>query len=141
MKNLTVTEISNDFEEIILTDSVGQSYTWYTRTGFVDRCNVQYDIEPYYVNIGDVFNCITEPIEIFYGNGGVFPVSTVSTVEDVIGDANGDNEVTVRDCAVIASALATGKADKLSSSADFNKDGEVNVRDAAAISRTLAKIK
>ncbi len=151
MKNLTVTEISNDFEEIVLTDSDGQSYTWYTRTGFVDMCNDRYNniypyplnyaIEPYYVNIGDVFNCITEPIEIFYGNDSVFPISTVSTVEDVIGDANGDNEVTVRDCAVIASALATGKAKKLNSSADFNKDGEVNVRDAAAISKTLAKIK
>ncbi|MBQ3565628.1 MAG: leucine-rich repeat protein [Oscillospiraceae bacterium] len=54
------------------------------------------------------------------------------------GDANGDGEVTVRDCAAIAKALAKGAASDLPISADFNGDGEVSVRDAAAIAKHLA---
>ena len=55
-----------------------------------------------------------------------------------IGDANGDGELNVRDCAFIASMLAQGKAKLLSKEADFNGDGQVNVRDAAAIAKFLA---
>ena len=57
------------------------------------------------------------------------------------GDANGDNEITVRDCATIAKALAKGEISDLPASADFNGDGEVTVRDAAAIARELSKKK
>ncbi|MBQ3565797.1 MAG: hypothetical protein IJA12_01335, partial [Oscillospiraceae bacterium] len=64
--------------------------------------------------------------------------TTGSTVA-VPGDANGDNELTVRDCAAIARALATGKVADLPLSADFNGDGEITVRDAAAIARVLAE--
>lgn len=68
--------------------------------------------------------------------------SEIETDENaVLGDANGDNELTVRDCAFIASALAKGFVGQLDSSADFNGDGNVNVRDAAAISRSLAGAK
>ena len=57
----------------------------------------------------------------------------------VIGDANFDGKITVRDCAYIASCLARNKADVLPDSADFNEDGKVNVRDAAAIAKFLAE--
>ncbi|MBQ3566421.1 MAG: hypothetical protein IJA12_04500 [Oscillospiraceae bacterium] len=57
-----------------------------------------------------------------------------------LGDADGDNELTVRDCSFIALTIAQGRNDKLSDSADFNKDGEVTVRDAAAIAKSLAQI-
>lgn len=58
-----------------------------------------------------------------------------------IGDADGDNEVTVRDCAFIAAALAQGRSDEFTENADFNDDGKVNVRDAAAIAKSLAESK
>lgn len=56
----------------------------------------------------------------------------------VIGDANGDNELNVRDCAFIASLLSQGKETEISDIADFNEDGMINVRDAAAIAGSLA---
>ncbi len=57
---------------------------------------------------------------------------------DLLGDANLDGEVNVRDCAAIAKALAKGEADTLPACADYNQDGEVSVRDAAALARVLA---
>lgn len=58
----------------------------------------------------------------------------------IIGDANGDGKVNVRDAAYIASTIAKGQIiDPLKNpSADFNEDGKVNVRDAAALARSLA---
>jgi hypothetical protein len=60
--------------------------------------------------------------------------------DHLIGDANQDGKVNVRDAAYIAKALATGTVDKLPCSicADYNQDGKVNVRDAAAIAKMLA---
>ncbi len=58
----------------------------------------------------------------------------------LLGDANLDGKVNVRDCAAIASALANGTADKLpQKNSDYNQDGKVNVRDAAALAADLAK--
>ena len=54
------------------------------------------------------------------------------------GDANGDNELNVRDCSFIAQALAGGKGGDLTESADYNKDGKKNIRDAANIARDIA---
>ncbi len=73
-------------------------------------------------------------------------VTTITTPQPTeqakpLGDADGDNELTVRDCSFIALAIAQGRNSDLSDSADFNKDGEVNVRDAAAIANTLAQVK
>ncbi|MGN0612631.1 MAG: dockerin type I domain-containing protein [Porcipelethomonas sp.] len=56
----------------------------------------------------------------------------------IIGDANEDGVVNVRDAAFIAQKLAKGLADELPSFADFNEDGNINVRDAAAIAKFLA---
>ncbi len=61
-----------------------------------------------------------------------------STVK--VGDANGDSELNVRDCAEIAGKLS--KSDNtLSKWVDYNLDQKVNVRDAAAIASFLAKKK
>ena len=65
----------------------------------------------------------------------------IAEKEEVIGDANGDGVLNVRDAAYIAKTLAQGKGDELPSAADFNKDGKVNVRDAAAIAKHLASAK
>lgn len=73
-----------------------------------------------------------------------YPVSTtVPTSENVddndiiLSEPIGTN-YTVRDCALIASALANGKADTLPKEADFNEDGIINIRDAATLAQTLA---
>ena len=58
---------------------------------------------------------------------------------EILGDANGDGKLDVRDAAHIARLLAQRKADKLPKNADFNGDGKVDVRDAAAIAKFLAK--
>ncbi len=65
--------------------------------------------------------------------------TTTATQSVVTGDADEDNELTVRDCAYIASMLASGTGDKLPKTADFNGDGIVNVRDAASIAKKLAE--
>lgn len=59
----------------------------------------------------------------------------------LLGDANADDVLNVRDCALIASFIAKGEAETLPDTADYNKDGKKNVRDAAAISKDLAKSK
>ena len=56
----------------------------------------------------------------------------------VLGDANGDGNLNVRDAAFIANKLAQGRGDELPPEADFNEDGKVNVRDAAGIAKFLA---
>lgn len=76
----------------------------------------------------------TTPVETTTPTTATMPVT--NPVRPV-GDIDGDNKITVRDCAYIASKLAKGE--KLSDIADYNKDGKVNVRDAAAIARDLAK--
>jgi len=57
----------------------------------------------------------------------------------LLGDANLDGKVNVRDAAFIASKLAKAEGDDLTAEADFNEDGKTNVRDAAAIATALAK--
>ena len=65
-------------------------------------------------------------------------VGTFSVSADLLGDANGDGVMNVRDCAMIARKLAEDKADELSpETADYNGDGIINVRDAAAIAGAL----
>ncbi|MBE6846084.1 MAG: hypothetical protein E7508_10385 [Ruminococcus sp.] len=58
-----------------------------------------------------------------------------------IGDANGDNELNVSDCAFIARKLAKRETIEiaLNPAADYNNDGKVTVSDAATIARELAK--
>ncbi|MBE6844843.1 MAG: hypothetical protein E7508_03890 [Ruminococcus sp.] len=62
------------------------------------------------------------------------------TVKDgvLLGDANLDGVVNVRDCALIAMMLANNKVAELPVNADYNEDGLINVRDAAAIANLLA---
>ena len=59
--------------------------------------------------------------------------------EIIWGDANSDGNINIRDAALIASKLATGKSDELPEAADYNKDGSVNIRDAAALASYLSK--
>ena len=67
------------------------------------------------------------------------PPTTTPQVTEVLGDANDDGKLDVRDAAHIARMLAQRNADKLPAKADFNGDGKTDVRDAAAIARFLAK--
>jgi len=63
------------------------------------------------------------------------------TPEILSGDANGDNELNVSDCAFIARTLAKRETIDiaLNPAADYNNDGKVTVSDAATIARELAK--
>ena len=97
--------------------------------------------------------CVIAPSEDTFGSAARIYGYTGSTAQEyakkynrdfipldvLLGDANSDGDVNVRDCAAIAKALAKNKTDTLPASADFNGDGEVTVRDAAAIARWLAK--
>lgn len=56
----------------------------------------------------------------------------------LLGDANEDGVLNVRDCALIASKLAKELVNELPGYSDYNGDGIIDVRDAAAISRDLA---
>ncbi len=56
----------------------------------------------------------------------------------IIGDANSDYNVDVRDCSYIARMLSSNRLGMLRDVCDYNKDGNKNVRDAAAIARILA---
>ncbi|MGN0613416.1 MAG: dockerin type I repeat-containing protein [Porcipelethomonas sp.] len=66
-----------------------------------------------------------ENIEIFYD-------------VSMLGDANKDGEINVRDAALIAKSLSQGEAASLPKWADYNRDGNINVRDCAAIAQDLA---
>ncbi|MGN1481962.1 leucine-rich repeat protein, partial [Porcipelethomonas sp.] len=84
----------------------------------------------------------TATIFVTYGEKGEKNLSCSVTVEGgevkILGDANGDGVMNVRDAAFIAKMLAQGKNSELPMTADYNGDGVVNVRDAASIARTLA---
>ncbi|MGN0614156.1 MAG: dockerin type I domain-containing protein [Porcipelethomonas sp.] len=56
------------------------------------------------------------------------------------GDANGDGELSVRDCSYIAKMISAGRSGELTQAADYNSDGIVNVRDAASLSQYLSKL-
>ena len=76
----------------------------------------------------------------------VSTVTTVSTTDKpeetkivLLGDANDDGKVNVRDAAYIAKVLSIGQSYVLPFYADFNQDENINVRDAAAIARALSR--
>ena len=152
---LTVTKKETDSSYFELQDSSGNIYQWstylpYTSSFFGDKC--AYDIDPHDVNIGDVLSCaVTE--NAFGKEVVLMPVSVVSKTDNPetpsddttvqikfkSGDANHDGKVNVRDCACIATAVATKTTDSLPASADYNEDGYKNIRDASAIARYLEK--
>lgn len=61
------------------------------------------------------------------------------SLNNVIGDVNGDGKTNIRDAAYIAIMLSKGMGSQLPACADYNKDGKCNIRDAAAIAIDLAK--
>lgn len=67
-------------------------------------------------------------------------VKFVTKHTHLLGDANGDSIVNVRDCAKIANALAFKTVDELpcKGCADYNEDGDVTVRDAAQLANAIA---
>lgn len=58
----------------------------------------------------------------------------------ILGDADLNGTLNVRDCAFIASRIAKGRANELPGNSDYNKDGKINVRDAASIAHDIACI-
>ena len=93
-------------------------------------------------------------VQQIYENVGVKPIFSsldsdygevangINLLEDfLIGDANGDNELNVSDCAFIARTLAKRETIDVTvnPAADYNNDGKVTVSDAATIARDLAK--
>ena len=143
IKKLTVTNIPFD-TPIELTDSEGNTYTWSSIAGFdyeklMGKKGFDYKITPDNLNVGDVLSCAVEENVESSMRKVVLPIGILSkTATNIVGDANSDNFVNVRDSAFIANALASGNAESLPNTADYNKDGKKNVRDAAAISKDLA---
>lgn len=83
-----------------------------------------------------------ENVEITNLQGITFTVtSDYVEPEYLLGDANCDGIVNVRDCALIASKLSVNLVSELPAHSDYTQDGEINVRDAAAIARLLAEKK
>lgn len=66
--------------------------------------------------------------------------SPIANNNYILGDANNDGKLNVRDAAFIASSIAKGiKINPIENpAADYNLDGKVNVRDAAAIASKLS---
>ena len=62
-------------------------------------------------------------------------------ISNLLGDANGDGTLNIRDCAMISRSLINGTADDLPDTADYNKDGIKNIRDGAAIAKVIAQNK
>lgn len=56
----------------------------------------------------------------------------------LLGDANEDGELNVRDCAFIASKLAKELINELPGYSNYNGDGIIDVRDVAALAKELA---
>lgn len=152
IRELTVTE-KKGISQFELTDSEGTPYTWITDASSMDMFGYSYDVDPRFINVGDVINCAVEYSEYYQGEvlehrwEVVLPVESEkhSPIGDIIdetavlnGDANGDGVKSIRDCAFIANALANAKADSLPDTADYNRDGKKDVRDAAAIANYLA---
>ena len=71
------------------------------------------------------------------------PVPKVKTVSFIVGDANQDNNVNVKDATAIQKYLAKFKGADLSKNgkmaAEVNMDGNLNVKDATVIQKYLAK--
>ena len=73
---------------------------------------------------------------------GYFPsVNNITANADdtLIGDANNDGNLDIRDSSFISRMLARMKTKELPMSADYNQDGSINIRDAAAIANHLVK--
>ena len=110
-----------DTEEITAEEISGYQYSYNVLAG------EELKIEKVIDNVKDENNVINNKYDMFF------------TISDaLVGDANLDGKVDVRDCAYIARMLAAGQGNELPDNVDFNDDGEKNVRDAAAIARYLA---
>lgn len=71
---------------------------------------------------------------------GVVNVMPRMTTNGLLGDADQNGVVDVRDSCYIARMLAEGKQNLLPPCADYNCDGVINVRDASLIARRLSMI-
>ena len=121
LQNLSEQFYVYDTEEITAEEISGYQYSYNVLAG------EELKIEKVIDNVKDENNVINNKYDMFF------------TISDaLVGDANLDGKVDVRDCAYIARMLAAGQGNELPDNVDFNDDGEKNVRDAAAIARYLA---
>lgn len=111
----------NDIDEIVSDDIAGYTYTYTVNMNEEEAVESKITKE----DVKDSNNFIVNETTV------LFPV-----LEQMLGDANADGQLNIRDAAAIARALAT--SEELPECADFNCDSKVNVRDAAAIAAALA---
>ena len=76
--------------------------------------------------------------------GGTFVIKAITTAKfepSLLGDADLDGIVNVRDVTVIQRHIAEYKKLKgvAAANADYNRDGEINIKDATAVQRLLAE--
>ena len=100
------------------------------------------------VNVGEWWKAdkAIEPIKAFIKEKDIDENDVIFSVLEggtppVLGDANGDGTLNIRDCAMISRSLINGTADDLPDTADYNKDGIKNIRDGAAIAKVIAQNK
>ncbi len=134
---LTSMELNTEIKIDEQLNEDSEKYLYAYASGIKDRTK--------YFEIGDKIEEFTKGADIDVEF--VSPMEVYVTAEpeidfigrDYTGDANADKYIDVRDCAYIASKVASSEADSLPMSADFNGDEKVNVRDAAAIANHIAK--
>lgn len=80
---------------------------------------------------------LSEPTAVTEGN---VTDLTFTAIDYILGDANNDGALNVRDASFIAMKLANQLKDELPAHADYNSDGDINVRDASAIASYLANL-
>lgn len=91
------------------------------------------------INVEIVEDDLDKPLCVESGNDHDKTYNmTFSSVTAIIGDADNNNVLNIRDAAFIARMIAKGKTNELPKHADYNGDGEVTIRDAAAIAIFLA---
>ncbi len=81
------------------------------------------------------------PLNVLEEGGSPLMFYGKNAVEDLwsTGDANGDGDITIRDCLFIARKLVHREGAYLANSADYNKDGKKNIKDAADLAKDIAK--
>lgn len=67
------------------------------------------------------------------------PTQQIVYNDEILGDANLDGLVNVRDASYIAKMIVQGRASSLPLCADYNMDQVINIRDAAALASALVR--
>lgn len=74
-----------------------------------------------------------------YANNYNRVFETISSVKEIIGDADGNGKVNIVDAAFIAKKIAQRRVSDLPACSDYNRNGKIDITDAASIAKDIAK--